>query len=201
MLELNKIYQGDCLELMKSIDDKSIDLVLTDPPYGVNYRNNEWDKNIPDWLAEAIRISKSVIFTTAIVTMYDYPKPDWIGCWHNIAGCSRSRIGGFNHWTPIMYYGKFKFPIDTFETKMGQTVAENRGINHPSPKPLKLFNWIIENASNENDIVLDCFIGSGTTAIACMQTNRNFIGIELEPKYVDIANKRIQDFHKQECLI
>lgn len=100
-----------------------------------------------------------------------------------------------------MYYGKPKFPIDVFETKMGQTVAENRGIDHPSPKPLRLFNWIIEHATNENDTVLDCFIGSGTTAIACMQTNRNFIGMELEPKYVEIANKRIANFKQQLVLV
>jgi site-specific DNA-methyltransferase (adenine-specific) len=71
---------------------------------------------------------------------------------------------------------------------------------HPTQKPVALFEYLIKTYTNENELVLDNCIGSGTTAIACMQTNRNFIGIELEPKYVDIANKRIADFKQQLSL-
>ncbi|MBA7675498.1 hypothetical protein ES703_83734 [subsurface metagenome] len=68
-------------------------------------------------------------------------------------------------------------------------------------KPVALFEYLIKTYTNENDLVLDNCIGSGTTAIGCIETNRNYIGIELEQKYVDIANKRIKDFTKQLILI
>ena len=191
------LLQGDCLELMKQIPSGSVDAVVTDPPYGVDYRNNEWDKDIPDWIDMARAISKTVIFTTVIVTLWQYPQPDWVGCWHNIAGASRSRLGGFNHWTPIMFYGAPSFAVDTFETRLGQSVNENKGIEHPSPKPLRLMKWLIENASNECDTILDPFMGSGTTGVACVQTGRNFIGIEIDKGYFDIASKRIAEAQLQ----
>ena len=72
--------------------------------------------------------------------------------------------------------------------------------NHPTEKPLSLLRHLIEIHSNENDLILDPFIGSGTTAIACLETNRNFIGMELEPKYCDIANNRISEFKQQLTL-
>ena len=72
---------------------------------------------------------------------------------------------------------------------------------HPTQKPLNMFEYFIKTYTNENELVLDNCIGSGTTAIACMQTNRNFIGIELEPKYVEIANKRIKEFTQQQQLV
>ena len=191
------LYQGDCLEIMKSIPDKSVDAVITDPPYGVDYRNNEWDKNIPNWIETAKLKSEYVIFTTAIATMWQYPPADWVGCWHNIAGASRSKLGGLNHWTPLMFYGKPKFQVDTFETSFGKTVHENMGIDHPSPKPLSLMKWIIENSTSENDTILDPFMGSGTTGVVCVQTGRNFIGIEIDPGYFKIAEKRIHDAEMQ----
>ena len=71
----------------------------------------------------------------------------------------------------------------------------------PTQKPVALFEYLIKTYTNENELVLDNCIGSGTTAIACLQTNRNFIGIEIESKYVEIANKRIEDYKKQLTLI
>jgi DNA modification methylase len=196
-----ELIQGDCLEVMKGMDDKSVDAVITDPPYGVDYRDNGWDKNIPNWLNGARRLSEYVIFTTAIATLWEYPQPDWIGCWHNIAGASRSRLGGFNHWTPIVFYGRPSFPIDTFETRFGKTVHENMDIDHPSPKPLVLMRWLILNATNEGDTILDPFMGSGTTGVACVQTGRNFIGIEINPDYFAIAERRIKEAQMQPRLL
>jgi site-specific DNA-methyltransferase (adenine-specific) len=98
------------------------------------------------------------------------------------------------------YTGEIKdwlYPKSIIE--IGNTDRKN--IQHPTQKPVALFEYLIKTYTNENELVLDNCIGSGTTAIACMQTNRNFIGIELEPKYVDIANKRIADFKQQLVLI
>jgi site-specific DNA-methyltransferase (adenine-specific) len=72
---------------------------------------------------------------------------------------------------------------------------------HPTEKPLNLIEHLVEIHSNEDDCVLDCFMGSGTTGVACHQTNRNFIGIELEPKYYEIAKERIKEAKAQRRLI
>ena len=64
---------------------------------------------------------------------------------------------------------------------------------HPTQKPIDLMKVLIENSSNENDIVLDCFCGSGSTGVACLESNRNFIGCEIDKKYYDIAVERIQE--------
>jgi len=192
------LYLGDCLEYMKSMPDKSVDAVITDPPYGVDFRGNDWDAFIPKWINEARRITNKVMFTTGIATLWQYPQPDWVGCWHNIAGASRSRLNGFNHWTPIMFYGLSDFPIDTFETRMGITINENKDIDHPSPKPLRLMKWLVENSSG--DTIFDPFMGSGTTGVACMQLGRNFIGCEIDPGYFAIAEKRIKQAQMQLLL-
>ena len=64
---------------------------------------------------------------------------------------------------------------------------------HITPKPVQLLEYLIKTSSNENDVVLDCFMGSGSTGVACINTNRKFIGIELDKKYFDIAKKRIEE--------
>jgi len=97
-------------------------------------------------------------------------------------------------------YGEIKHIRDNYNdiyyptTILEFSNANVRGRVHPTQKPVALFEYLIKTYTNEGELVLDNCIGSGTTAIACMQTNRNFIGIELEPKYVDIANKRIKEF-------
>ena len=180
---------------------KDISAVITDPPYGVEYRGNEWDKEIPNWLSMAQSVSNCIIFTTGIATLWQYPPADWVGCWHNIAGASRSKLNGFNHWTPILFYGKPVFAIDTFETKFGVTVNENKGIDHPSPKPLRLMRWLIENSTNPDDIVFDPFMGSGTTGVAALQLGRRFVGCEINQKYFAIAESRIQSAALQPALL
>ena len=116
-LEINQIYCGDCLDLMKEIPDKSIDLVLTDPPYGIGIANNPIRQK--------------------------HERRDWDNA-------------------------------------------------PPTQKPVKLIEWCLLNYSKPGDLILDPFLGSGTTAVACKRTGRNFIGIEKEPKYVEIALKRLE---------
>lgn len=192
---------GDCLEVMKTLPAGCADAVVTDPPYGLDYRGQSWDSFIPDWLGEARRLAPIVVFTTAPTTIWDYPKPDWICIWHRRAAASRSPSGGFNHWSPILLYGQAKFSIDYYETAFGKTINENMGINHPSPKPVELYKWIVSQAIAVGANVVDPFMGSGTTGVACMQTGRNFIGIEIDPGYFAIAQKRIADAQAQMPLL
>ncbi len=121
MLETNKTYHGDCLELMKELPDKSVDLVLTDPPYnakdiGPNNRKynsgimclppEEYKKFCKNWFKEVMRISDNIVFTPGIANTHNYPQPYWQICWHKPAAVSYNRMGGYNAWEPIFIYGK-----------------------------------------------------------------------------------------------
>lgn len=193
-----RLHLGDCLEFMRTLEPGSVDAVVTDPPYGVDFRGNAWDAFIPLWIAEARRIAPIVIFTTAPTTLWDYPRPDWVSCWYRTAAQSRNVSGGFNHWTPILVYGKVKFPVDTFYTNGMTTAHDNRGINHPCPKDVKMYKWLVENSGATT--IFDPFMGSGTTGVACMMTGRNFIGCEIDPAYFAIAERRIRDAAQQPLL-
>ena len=213
MLELNKIYQGDCLEVMKDIDGSLIDLIVTDPPYnakniGPNKRiysegimqlpEKEYKKFCKSWFKEAFRLSKNIVFTPGISNTHNYPQPYWILCWHKPSAVCFNRLGGFNAWEPVFIYGKSK-------KRLGQDYIKYDSLNfnkgpekyHPCPKNINLIKWLVRHFSNENDLILDPFIGSGTTAVACKLLDRNFIGIEINPDYVDIANKRLANTYRQ----
>jgi len=192
-----KLYLGDCLEIMQELEDGSVDAVITDPPYGVDFKKQVWDECIPDWFEIARRLTGVLCFTTAPTTMWDYPRPDWVSCWYRTAAQSRNAQGGFNHWTPILVYGDVKFKVDTYYTHGMVTHQKVKHIKHPSPKDPDMTKWIIENASSPGDTILDPFMGSGTTGVACVQTGRNFIGIEIEPKYYEIAEARIAEAQLQ----
>lgn len=194
------LYLGDCLEYMKTMPDKSVDAVITDPPYGLDFLGNSWDKEIPNWIVEARRISKIVIFTTAPTTLWDYPRPDWVAVWHRKHSSSRQANGGFNLWSPIVVYGNVKIPTDLYATHFGTYWMEHAEIDHPSPKPVELYRWIINWAGDKDITIFDPFMGSGTTGVACMQLGRNFIGCEIDPKYYAIAEKRIKQAAQQEPL-
>jgi len=187
-----RLYCGDCLEILPTLEAGSVDAVVTDPPYGLDFRGAEWDSFIPKWLPEAKRVASVVAFTTAPTTQWDYPRPDWVCCWYREASNSRSTLrGGFNHWSPVLVYGRPKFPVDSKKLHAIQH-SYPRGFPHPSPKPVALMEWLCSCCVEDVSTILDPFMGSGTTGVACVKTGRKFIGIELDKGYFDIAVKRIE---------
>ena len=187
------VIQGDCLDVMRGLPGGCVDAVVTDPPYGLDFKGAEWDSFIPHWTAEARRIAPVVVFTTAPTTLWDYPRPDWVGCWYRDAASSRSTLGGgFNHWTPLVIYGKPRFPVDSIKLHAIAS-AYPRGFPHPSPKPIALMRWMVSNAIGEGAIVADPFCGSGSTGVAAILEGHRFIGIEREASYCTIARRRIAD--------
>ncbi len=196
------LYLGDCLEIMKSIPDKSVDAVITDPPYGIadiwkggashgwgvarlaTPARNEWDKK-PDQRVfdEILRIGKQVII--------------WGGNYFNLP-ISRGWLiwnkpeRGFTLSEAELAWTSKDMPMRVYDCHRSDSDRE-----HPTQKPLSLMKWCVYQMTNEGDVVLDCFMGSGTTGVACVQTGRNFIGIEIEPKYYEIAERRIKDAQQQ----
>ncbi len=246
MLPTNKIYNMDCLEGMKLIADKSIDMILCDLPYGVlNKPKNKWDSVIPfeDLWKQYNRIIKDngaiVLFGQGMFTA-DLMKSNEKMWRYNLIWKKADRISGFlnanrqpmrNHEDIIVFYkkqptynpqftyghtpshkkGKIGIQNETnncygefevFETrdygdrKFPKSVIEfdrEHPPVHPTQKPVALCEWLIKTYTNENELVLDNCMGSGSTAIACVNTNRQYIGFELDKHYHDIANKRINE--------
>lgn len=191
------LYLGDCMEVTHSL--AAVASVVTDPPYGIGFRGAAWDAEIPDWLPLARALAPRVLFTTAPTTMWDYPRPDWVLGWHRPASSSRAVTGGFNHWSPVLVYGRVKFPVDTITLHAIQH-AQEPGFAHPSPKPVELMRWLVEHSAARGETVLDPFMGSGTTGMACATLGRKFIGIEREPAYFDLACRRIEAAQRQRDL-
>jgi DNA modification methylase len=180
---------GDCLEILPTLAGL-YDVVVTDPPYGMN--KGEWDSEIPRWLH--LVSGKPTAAFCGVVGKRDYPTPDWVGAW--VRAGSTQRIGklrGFNNWEPILFFWLPKLDNDVISTP---NYHENTG--HPTTKPIKLMEKLVSKMPPGT--IIDPFMGSGTTGVACVKLGRNFIGIEKEPKYFEIAQRRIAEAQAQLTL-
>lgn len=244
---MNKIIQGNCLEVMKEIPDKSVDMILADLPYGTTAC--KWDTIIPfEPLWEqykriikdngAIVLTASQPFTSALVMSNpDWFRHEWI--WEKERGANflqgnkqplkvHENVVVFGKMCPLYYPQKTINPnkqsipnrinntpkrieaglsVKSFKSsdKYDKLMLLPRSIQrfvrdipkggtlHPTQKPVALFEYLIKTYTNEGDIVLDNVAGSGTTGVACQNTNRNYILIEKEPEYIDIINKRLSN--------
>ena len=249
MIELNKIYNEDCLEGMKRIPDKSVDMILCDLPYGTTAC--KWDTIIPfeplwEQYERIIKDNGAIVltavqpFTSALVMSNPKNfKYEWIWQKNTTSGFAMAKKQPMrNHESVLVFYkkqstynymkeprlmtqeslnrmkydftttkgentvnggiAKVEYKPESKELSYPKTVQFFKSLSnndkdrfHPTQKPVALFEYLIKTYTNENETVLDNCIGSGTTAIACLNTNRNFIGFELDETYFDLANERI----------
>jgi len=185
---------GDCMDVLPTLP--KVDAVITDPPYGVGFKyESHDDTNVgyvewcASWFALLQKVSDRIAISCGISNLQDWPKSDWTLCWHKPASMGRCFVG-FNNWEPVLLYGKAPRQIvDVFRA----TIVPDESLKgHPCPKPLDWGLQLVEKLSEPGQIVLDPFLGSGTTGVAAIQLGRKFIGIEREPKYFDIACQRIE---------
>ena len=182
---IDKVICGDCLEVMKDIPDNSVDLVLTDPPYP-NYHTDKWIYTSIDFLMSFS--CRQLIFWSAILNFpLDYTA---IHIWDKkINAAASSEYERIFERNGEKLYRIFNHYL------INSTIAAkyNRDVwtKHPSQKPIALIGELILKYSKQNDLILDPFLGSGTTAVACKQLNRHFIGIEINPDYCKIARERL----------
>lgn len=246
-MEINRIYFEDCLEGMKRIPDGSIDMVLTDLPYGIlKHKGNahtSWDVQIPadklweQWL-RIIKPETPVILTATqpfatdlINAKRDLFRYELIWCKSRASGFLNARkMPNKAHENILIFYQKASFYMpqkymvpDVFRRRTfnktnasGKTFKVNQRADyvykddgtrfpdtllefqstfrkdmHPTEKPLELFRFLIRSYSRPGDLVFDCCMGSGTTAVAAKIEGRNFIGFETERRYFEMANQRI----------
>jgi len=195
------LYQGDCLEILPTLG--KVDAAITDPPYGVNFKyesHDDTNHGYKEWCAEWKQELDNVVdgpmaISCGIANIQDWANPTWILCWHKPASMGRCAVG-FNNWEPVLIYGKVRNGqiADVFKAPI---LPDKSLDGHPCPKPLGWGMALVERITKLEDIILDPFAGSGTTGVACAKLGRKFIGIELEPKYFDIACKRIEDAYRQ----
>lgn len=250
VMEKNKIYKGDTLKLIKKIEDNSVDLIVADPPYGIEMnfggkenwgldKHNKWLNWMQEWLKEAERVLKpgGSIFVYGIhhnigyIQTYLYDLGLTYGrqfIWHyknNWSGYTKLPAG---HYEPLLWFYKGKrytyHPIrEPYEstdrlkykiTKNGKTWTPNpdgklagdvwyipvlagksfekERVAHPTQKPIAICDRIIENFSNPGETILIPFAGSGSECVSAKKNKRDFIGFELNPEYIKIANKRLK---------
>ncbi|PHE13388.1 cytosine methyltransferase [Bacillus toyonensis] len=241
---INQIHNMDCLEGMKLLQDKSVDMILCDLPYGVT--KNEWDVIIPfnemwEQYERIIKDNGAIVltatqpFATKLIASncklfrYDLIWRKNISTGH----LNAKKMPLRNHEYILVFYKKLPtynpqktvghVPVHRYTNKTagnnygktkeisggGQTdrypnsiidiSAVNNGSKeriHPTQKPVELFEWLIKSYTNENEIILDNCIGSGTTAVAAIKTNRNFIGFEISEEYCAAANERINNLNQ-----
>ena len=198
------LHNGDCLEYMKSLQPASVDCVFADPPYGTNIA--EWDSVFPtDWIFEASRIARVCIAVTP-GTNNILKLPERAGEFEYrwtlspiLEGSPTHGKMGFSSWIPVMVYAKVNVSIYKAQADAGRIKSPPERIDHPSPKPLSVMKWIINHLPDCQSF-LDPFMGSGTTGVACVKMQRDFIGIEINQKYFALAEKRIKEAALQHHL-
>lgn len=244
-MKINEVFKGDCLEIMKDIPDKSIDMICTDLPYGTT--KNKWDSVIPfDKLWEqyervikdngAILLFSSQPFTTDLINsnrkLYRYEiiwnkeygtdfqlankKPmkahENIQVFYkkqptyNPQKIKRDKVIDTTKWQQnkrnknhdnfhskenIKTKYEYKHPTTIFNYNMANGECNNSKRIHPTQKPVALIEWLIESYSNEGDVILDSCSGVSSSAIACINTNRNYICIEKDDEYYNKSVERI----------
>lgn len=236
-----KLYKGNCLEVMKEIPDKSIDMILCDLPYGTT--QNKWDSVIalePLWEQYERVIKDNGAIALFAQTPFDKVlgasnlkllKYEWI--WEKTTATGHlnakkmpmkahenilifyKKLPTYNpqktsgH-SPVHSYTKYQDDGSNYgKTKVGITgggsmeryprsvqsfkTDKQKSALHPTQKPVKLLEYLIKTYTNPDETVLDNAMGSGSTGVACINTGRHFIGIEIEESYFNIAKKRIED--------
>lgn len=206
----NTIQNIDCLEGLKSLPNNSIDLIFTDPPYGLNKAGIRNDNNL-DLFYSILPDSHRVLRNDAFLITFFSTKflPDIFKnnpfqyFWNFVLHCPNGRVMspiGFTKYMSCVVFKKgnprmTKRGKDIFMDTPGKTVEPDEGfIDHPTPKPKTFIKELLTMFSKEEDIVLDPFVGSGSTAVACKQLRRNYIGFEINSEYCKLAINRLNKF-------
>jgi DNA modification methylase len=217
------LKHGDCLELMKSIPDGSVDLVLTDPPYNISKDNGfttmgragidfgEWDKDA-DLFSYIDEVKRVLHKDGSFIVFNDWKNLGDISKYAEKQGLVTKDVLRLEKSNPMprnrdrRYITDYEFAIwftntkakwvfnrtDTAYQRPKFVCPIDKGL-HPTQKSLKLMTDLVNIHTNPSQAVLDCFMGSGTTGVACVNTNRSFIGIEKDDKYFEVAKNRIEE--------
>jgi len=205
-----KLILGDCLEKLKEIPDGSVDAVITDPPYGVNKADWDGEQETFILLGKAFAESSRILKKDGILAFFvptrnilkfgglasSYLPYKWMFIWNSPNNMIPGALG-FSKYTSVLIHSNGSVFRNIQDSKSVSWKPEK--INHPTVKPLPIMAYLLK-LTKEGDTILDPFMGSGTTGVACAKLNRNFIGIEIDEGYFKIAERRIGEWKGQERL-
>ena len=213
-----KLVHGDCLELLKQFPDKSVDISFTSPPY--NRKRNDkyeyYDDTLNDYYGflcnftdELLRITKKHVFVNLQKNYYNKQDVfEYIGkyakrireiiVWEKTNPMPANGFNITNSYEFFIVMGDKPLKGNTTYTKniISTSVNSNMPKEHKAVMKQEVSDWFIDNFTKENDIVLDCFMGTGTTGVSCVQKNRSFVGIEIDANYYNFAVDRIEQANK-----
>lgn len=205
MLELNRLYNMDCMEGMKQFPDKYFELAIVDPPYGIGVNKmqlgngkrkiyigeDDWDRQPPseEYFQELFRVSKNQVIWGAnhFVSKFALDSSCWI-FWDKGTG-DNDFADGELAWT------SFKSPVRKyFKSWVGANAKERdeRDRIHPTQKPIALYKWLLKNYAKEGDKILDTHVGSASSLIACYDMGFDYMGFELDKEYYEKAIERLE---------
>lgn len=206
-LEFNNIYCVDCMKILKLMPDKSIDLCIVDPPYGLgkrttdggsikntqtkfkeDIRRSNWDDFKPskEYFDELFRVSKNQIIWGG--NYFDLPPTRTFVCWEKMV------------YIPTM--SQVEYAWTSFDTPARLVKINNTDKSriHPTQKPIELYEWLLNNYAKKGNKILDTHLGSASSIIACKKLGFEYVGFELDEEYFDKAKERIEKFESQENL-
>jgi DNA modification methylase len=212
------LMKGDCLERMKEIESGSVDMILTDPPYGIDFQS-QWKKDKTKWMPKIANDKKPFIefieeasrclsITGCMIVFCRFDswqafadECDRYGLkvksqivWNKVVhgmGDLRGATALQHELALFITKGKFRFPGKRQKSIVTHTRVNPKDMLHPNEKPVSLMNELIEGYTREGQLILDCFTGVSPVGVAAKNLNRKFIGIEMDGKYFDIAKDRI----------
>ena len=226
MIDLSKklnLVQGDCLEVLKELPDESVDCVITDPPYNIgkdikndNLELKEFEEFTISYLNELKRVIKPkrpilIFFNTgeSLSDFFNFSSrvlkfKKYIN-WYKPNDCSFPIASVLRKSEALLLFApenvlNYDSDKNIHDCLIFNKIIKDRTFWHPTVKELPLLESIVLAFSKKGDLILDCFMGSGTTGVACMKLQRKFIGIELDEKYFDICEKRINQMASQTFL-
>jgi DNA modification methylase len=198
------IYHADCRDVLPTL---RADLVLSDLPYGTGLDYGAEFNDTPrylDWIvADALPMMLAaapvVGLTCGISNVWRYPPARWILCWYMLNALGSTGYWGFNQWQPVLVYGTDPYLSrglgrrpDVIVTAAGSLDRKNGPSGHPCPKPINSWRKVLLRLSpSESDVILDPFMGSGSTLVAAKYSGRRAIGIEISERYCEIAANRL----------
>lgn len=205
------LHLGDCLDVLRTLDAGSVDAVVTDPPYGIGLRNNDRDGHRSgrsfrvegDHSQEAgLQVLQWADTADLPTVVFASPWKPWPGRWRNLIVWDKGgAVGGGGDiqrclkrsWELIQVARNGPMHGDRDESVWRFTINQQATIDHICAKPVALMASLISRFTSRGDTILDPFMGSGSTGVACVATGRNFIGIEIDPTYHAIAERRIAE--------
>lgn len=200
------LHQSDCLPILRAMKTKSVDLIVTDPPYGIGFADQSptsglgrgaqktWDNSLPSRaiFREMLRVGRRHIIWGGNYFAHMLPPSNGWLVWYKMGNL------------PPLQFSSCELAWTSCDTKPLVFSCRHRGflkdskealVEHPTQKALEVMKWCIELFSKPGDTILDPFLGSGTTAVACVLLKRKFIGVEREAEYMQIARRRVALAH------